>query len=169
MRYVIDILYLTNLLSQRIETERRKNPIIGEILTDKVDKKDLTETALRIFWNTYNKDSRFPFEVWDDDSAIRTWFDGYTIEPVGFGNNNEELYDDPSQELFREVIDPFIVDVVRYLKKLRFKKDWTWEEHIIVEIRATTVIMEKLGDWRIRDWERIQKEKNESKYYVPID
>lgn len=168
MFYIIDTLTLAQKLSARIKYECRRNKILDDIIDPKLNVVDLHETALRICWNAYNRDAKFPFEVWDDDNAIGTWFSGYTIEPVGFGDGNEPINDEPSQELYREVIDPFTADCIDYLKSLGFKRDWAWEEHVVKEVRFGALVMENKGDWRIRDWERIQRDKDSSGYQVPI-
>ncbi|CAM8750767.1 hypothetical protein MOC16_gp322 [Klebsiella phage vB_KpM_FBKp24] len=167
MRYVIDIDYLARRLSSILRYAREHYRIIDVHANERVTVEDLKESALRIFWNAINREALFPWECWDDDGAIRTWFKGYTLEPIGFGKNNEEICDEPSQELYREVIDVFIIFCLEYFKDCEIRKDKHWEEIRVLEVRSNCLILENMGDWRIRDWERIQREKREARasYY----
>lgn len=161
MRYVIDIDYLARRLSSILYSVRRQHSVIDRYADKNLRVEDLKETALRLFWNAINKDAKYPWECWDDDAAIRSWFKGYTLEPIGFNPYNEEIVDDPSQELYREVIDIFIIFSVEYFRDMGIRKNRFWDEIVVVEVRNNALIVENLGDWRIRDWERIQREKRE--------
>lgn len=163
MQYIIDIDDLARRLFVILRTARRRYEVIDRIAEADLIPADLKETALRLFWNTTNRDSKYPWECWDDDAAIRSWFKGYTLDAIGFADNNDEIYDEPSQELYREVIDPFCVQINTIVQDMNIRGNNQWEELKVVSVRHNCIILENLGDWRIKDWERIQREKIENR------
>lgn len=117
----------------------------------------LNETVVRLFWNDFNSLSRFPHDKWDDAAAIAQWFDGYDMERVNILPDGETVIADSlSERLFELVIDPTLCHIHDNIYDQNIRGNWEWEEHKVIDVRNDYLIMENLGDFRIRDWERMK-------------
>lgn len=160
-RYTIDTQKFIAILRANIRRGIQHCPELDRRLLFDVDKIPLgllNETVVRLLWNDLNILSRFPHDKWDDGAAIGKWFDGYDIDRILLSDDGEEIIaDEDSEKLFEFSIDPTICFIHETSYSCGIKQDWQWEEHVLVEVRSTCVIMENLGDFRIRDWERMKE------------
>lgn len=159
--YTIDTRNYTSILRANLRKGIRQCPRLDERLLFNV--KDiphalLNETIVRLFWNDFNFQARFPHDKWDDTDAIKKWFDCYDVGLIEtLADGETRVADWHSERLFELVIDPTVCFIHENIYDRHLKDNWEWDEHQIKEVRSDFLVMETLGDFRVRDWERLKR------------
>lgn len=156
MVYLIDTVPLVAKFRRHLNIALRDFPLIKARTSRELSNWQLHETVVRLAWNTFNEDCKFKWELWDEDNSISKWYRNYTLDPIDVNFDSEIIYDDPSIELYQEVIDPFVIELRDYLKRLRIRRDWKWEVFDCIEVRSSSILVKSLGDFRIADYERLK-------------
>lgn len=160
--YLVDIRNITGVLKGNARKAFSQYPELeGRLLFDlrNIPSRIINESSVRLFWNEFNHLSRFPHEKWDENSAIRTWFSGYDPEHIEILADGEtEISDRGSDIFFSEVVDPTICYIREYIYQLDIRGNWEWTEFRIKEVMVDSILIEDMGDFRIRDWERMKRQ-----------
>lgn len=161
-RYIIETRNYTSILRGFIRKAVEREPVLLKRMrfdASKIPHGILNETVIRLFWNDLNHLAKYPYETWDDEGIIGEWFEGYSMEETKLSRSDDSFRADELSELLHDlVIDPIIDHIHCNIYDRNLRSDWSWEEFKIEEIRNHCFILKNLGDFRIRDWERLKEE-----------
>lgn len=152
MRFKVDLGHWQDLLHAWIQHDReRSGPFDRRFKYTKLSYNDTRDMIVNILWNECHRKVKYKYDPWDVDHEIDKWFKDYY--PYPGVTSNGTVRDAESIQL-SDIIERLEARIAEYVRTHSIHTRWHIYE--LFNDRREVFILEMYGDWRAREYCKIQ-------------